>query len=364
MGKIDFSKLARQPKYMLPLIVLPFVIGIVYVLISSGEEKPVQSAAEVIVDLPDAVDQNELTKSELLEKQILAEDKDRKAYNDSVKAVEQARRSDSIMRVQQMTAQKQRAAMNRVNRRTSTSSGSGYGGNRRSTGSKSDQGEELSEFEKFKAEMEMLDRLANPEQAAKVKPKISNPQEPGPKPKTVTKATGAESEYFNTLRDKRQPSHIHAMVDEVVKGKQGSRVRIRLLDDIEVDGYKLAKGSYLYSFISGFGAMRVYLTITSIMVEDKIIPVSLEIYDLDANQGLYVPKSNFVEIMQQSGSQFTNTMRVSVDQTETSRLAEMGYNMMDQLLNIGTRTAGQNLSKNKARIKYNTQVILVNGNDD
>ncbi|WP_438269786.1 conjugative transposon protein TraM [Parabacteroides merdae] len=213
--------------------------------------------------------------------------------------------------------------------------------------------------------MEMLDKLANPDNEEKEQaPKVTSPRKQGPQPKKVSKAQTDDNEFFNTLRDKKQPSHIHAMVDEVVKGKQGSRVRIRLLDDIEVDGYKLTKGSYLYSFISGFSEMRVYLTIRNIMVEDQIIPVKLEIYDLDANSGLYVPKSNFTAIMQESGQQFSSSMRVSVDQNEDSRLAELGYNMLDQLMNVGTNTVGKNLSKNKARIKYNTQVILVNANDN
>ena len=364
MGRIDFSKLARQPKYALPIIVLPFVLLLGGVLVGTAEEdeKVEPSAAEVVVDLPDAVEQNELSKSELMEQRIREEEADRRAYNDSIAAVEQARKLDSIMKASQMSTRRQRESVRRVNDRSNRSSSQSSRSTSRSNNKP--QEEELSEFEKFKAEMEMLDRLANPEKAVEEKPKITNPNKSkDPEPKTVTKASVEESEYFNTLRDKRQPSHIHAMVDEVVKGKQGSRVRIRLSDDIEVDGYKLTKGTYLYSFISGFGNMRVYLTINNIMVEDKIIPVKLEIYDLDANPGLYVPKSNFATIVQESGSQLTGSMRVNVDQSESSRLAELGYDMFDQLISIGTRTAGRNLSKNKARIKYNTQVILVNGNE-
>ena len=352
MGRIDFSKLARQPKYALPIIVLPFVLLLGGVLVGTAEEdeKVEPSAAEVVVDLPDAVEQNELSKSELMEQRIREEEADRRAYNDSIAAVEQARKLDSIMKASQMSTRRQRESVRRVNDRSNRSS--------------SQSSRSTSRSNNKPQEMEMLDRLANPEKAVEEKPKITNPNKSkDPEPKTVTKASVEESEYFNTLRDKRQPSHIHAMVDEVVKGKQGSRVRIRLSDDIEVDGYKLTKGTYLYSFISGFGNMRVYLTINNIMVEDKIIPVKLEIYDLDANPGLYVPKSNFATIVQESGSQLTGSMRVNVDQSESSRLAELGYDMFDQLISIGTRTAGRNLSKNKARIKYNTQVILVNGNE-
>ncbi len=359
MGKINFSKLARQPKYALPILILPFVIGFICIFAFDNDDKKVESAAEVVVDLPDAVDETEMSKSALMEQRIREEDADRRAYNDSVAAVREARRQDSIMRATQLANQRQREAMRRVNNRRSGSSTRPAA----SSSNNGNTGGELSEFEKFKAEMEMLDRLANPDKAEQQKPRITNPQSKGPEPKLVSKAGGDDNEYFNTLRDKRQKSHIHAMVDEVVKGKQGSRVRIRLLDDITVDGHNLPKGTYLYSFISGFSAMRVHLTISNILVEDKIIPVSLSVYDLDANPGLYVPRSNFTAIMQESGSQLTNEMRVDVAQTEQSRLAEMGYSMLDKLINIGTRTAGQNLSQNKARIKYNTQVILVNGND-
>lgn len=90
MGRIDFSKLARQPKYALPIIVLPFVLLLGGVLVGTAEEdeKVEPSAAEVVVDLPDAVEQNELSKSELMEQRIREEEADRRAYNDSIAAVE------------------------------------------------------------------------------------------------------------------------------------------------------------------------------------------------------------------------------------------------------------------------------------
>ena len=262
MGKFDLNKILRQPKYMLPLISFPFVIGILWVLASGEDDEPAVSAAEVVVDLPDAVNKDELSKSQLVENRIREEEQLRKAKEDSLKAVNNARKQDSLMRVAQAQARRQQEAMNRINRRTSS-------GRRSTVRNSSSKEEELSEFEKFKAEMEMLDKLANPDNEEKEQaPKVTSPRKQGPQPKKVSKAQTDDNEFFNTLRDKKQPSHIHAMVDEVVKGKQGSRVRIRLLDDIEVDGYKLTKGSYLYSFISGFSEMRVYLTIRNIMEED------------------------------------------------------------------------------------------------
>ena len=83
MGKINFSKLARQPKYALPILILPFVIGFICIFAFDNDDKKVESAAEVVVDLPDAVDETEMSKSALMEQRIREEDADRRAYNDS-----------------------------------------------------------------------------------------------------------------------------------------------------------------------------------------------------------------------------------------------------------------------------------------
>lgn len=37
----------------------------------------------------------------------------------------------------------------------------------------------------------------------------------------------------------------------------GSRVRLRLLDDVEINETVVPKGSYLYATMSGFGNQRV-----------------------------------------------------------------------------------------------------------
>ena len=36
-------------------------------------------------------------------------------------------------------------------------------------------------------------------------------------------------------------------IDEDIKAVEGSRVRLRLLDDVEIDGKVVTKGSYLYA---------------------------------------------------------------------------------------------------------------------
>ena len=72
----------------------------------------------------------------------------------------------------------------------------------------------------------------------------------------------------------------------------GSRVRLRLLDDIEINESVVRRGTYLYATVSGFSSGRVKGSINSILVEDELVKVSLSIYDTDGLEGLYVPSAS------------------------------------------------------------------------
>ncbi len=357
MAKIDFSKLARQPKYAIPLLVLPFgLIALMILQLKSDDEPVAQPASEVIVDLPNAVDEEELSKTQLMEQKLQEERANERHRADSVNAVLLARRNDSIMRMNQASQARQKETAQRLNN-YSTGASSSYSN---ASSRKSGKEEEMTEFERFKKEMELLDQLSNPETVDQQLGKRTDTTAKR-EPELVTKVTNEDSGYFQTVRDKLPSSHIMAMVDDVVKGGEGMRVRIRLLDKVAVGGHTLEPGTYLYAFISGFSTKRVMLSVPNILVEDEIIPVDLQVYDLDANQGLYVPNSNFAEFVNDAGANVISQANVSVNQSGASQLTQMGYQALQSFLNSGKQSVSQQLKKNKAKIKYNTQVILVNG---
>ena len=51
-------------------------------------------------------------------------------------------------------------------------------------------------------------------------------------------------------KDKEKDKLIMAIIDENVKAVDGSRVRLRLLDDIEIGDETIKKGTYLYGGVS------------------------------------------------------------------------------------------------------------------
>lgn len=73
------------------------------------------------------------------------------------------------------------------------------------------------------------------------------------KTEEVVKKHEEASDYFNTINNNEANQKlIKAIVDEDVKAVDGSRVRLRLLDDIDVGERTIRKGSYLYCIMSGF----------------------------------------------------------------------------------------------------------------
>lgn len=180
----------------------------------------------------------------------------------------------------------------------------------------------------------------------------------------VVKKQKETSDYFNTITT-NEPEHklIKAIVDEDIKVTDGSRVRLRLLDDIDVGDRTIAKGSYLYCTMSGFSQQRIKGTVKSVLVNDELVKVNLSIYDTDGMEGLYVPKSSFRETTQDVAS---GAMGQSMSLNDGSSTTSMGRWGMQALQNAYQKTANaisKNIRKNKVKVKYGTQVYLINSKE-
>ena len=180
----------------------------------------------------------------------------------------------------------------------------------------------------------------------------------------VVKTQKETSDYFNTITT-NEPEHklIKAIIDEDVKAVDGSRVRLRLLDDIDIGERTIAKGTYLYCIMSGFSQQRVKGTVKSVLVNDELVKINLSIYDTDGMEGLYVPRSNFRETSQDVAS---GAMSQSMSLNDGSSTSNMGRWGMQALQNAYQKTANaisKNIRKNKVNIKYGTQVYLINSKE-
>ena len=180
----------------------------------------------------------------------------------------------------------------------------------------------------------------------------------------VVKKTKASSDYFHTLdRSGQEPKLIKAIIDEDIKAVDGSRVRLRLLDDVEIDGSTVRKGTYLYATVSGFSSGRVKGSISSILVGDELVKVSLSLYDTDGLEGLYVPESQFRETGKDvASSAMSGNLSMNTGGYGNNSLAQWGMQAVQNAYQKTSNAISKAIRKNKVKLKYGTFVYLVNGN--
>ena len=138
------------------------------------------------------------------------------------------------------------------------------------------------------------------------------------KPELVIKAGDKNAELFNTINEQQavDASLIKAMIDKTTKAHEGTRLRFKLLDDVIIKDVRLKKGTYLYGIVTGFGQQRAQAMQSNINLDGGYGGgLSGEAVALQALQNMYQSASSAI-----SG----------------------------------------NIRKNKARIKYNTIVYLIN----
>ena len=183
------------------------------------------------------------------------------------------------------------------------------------------------------------------------------------KAREVVKKAKPASDYFNTLdRNGQEPKLIQAIIDEDIKAVDGSRVRLRLLDDVEIDGKTVRRGTYLYATVSGFSSGRVKGSINSILVNDALVKVSLSLYDTDGLEGLYVPESQFRETGKDvASSAMSGNLSMNTGGYGNS-LAQWGMQAVQNAYQKTSNAISKAIRKNKVKLKYGTFVYLVNGN--
>ena len=172
------------------------------------------------------------------------------------------------------------------------------------------------------------------------------------RPNLVVKSSDAGAGKFHTVSapdEAAEANLIRAMIDQTTKAREGTRLRFKLLDDVTVSGTKLRKGTYLYGTVTGFGGQRVRAAVTSILVE-----------------GFYVTESAFRDFVKDAGA--------STVQQNINLESEDGYGSgisgeaialqaLQNMYNSATSAISSNIRKNKAKIKCNTIVYLINSDD-
>lgn len=394
--KIDF----KQPKYILPIIMLPFLCLLFYGYKSFSKDspdEPVQGLSGI---------QSEIGKvSEQIQKKPLDSklDASRETYkraNDGYTAIKglelEVEESSQIKTLYNEEEKRLLDSIDNALKSAGLYSGKPDAGNsiasvlpqpsKRQSFSKED--EELlnainqlegkkaqvpaikyeDPMDLFKAQMAVIDSISKANDPAyqelqlKEKENQPVPKETENEVYRVQKSEGSAT-LFNTITREKRGKFIEAIIDQDIKsGTLGARLRIRLLDDILIGNAIVGRGTYLYALISGYEAQRVKLTISSVMINDQIFPIKLSIYDVDGMEGLYVPASAFREFSKELGGNTTGGMNLTMQQNSDA-LSQLYMSALQRMFTSTSQAVSKSIKKNKANIKYGTSVYLIDTNE-
>ncbi len=368
----------RQPKYMLPailyipiLVTLYFVIGIFTTDKAEIPDNSKQTTEYFNDKLPDANIRSDIGSKMDNMKNVNGMIVDASAVNiidrneEEQKEDYESKYSEDELARLNAEAQRQTAATGQANTETS--------------GQSAREQEALKELERALAEARLKGQMSVPDIAvsgeaevsstAKDKPEQSKTKDEGKvkeedTEQEVVKKVKTSSDYFNTLAvNEKEPNMIKAIIDENIKAVDGSRVRLRLLDDIEIGETVVRKGSYLYAIMSGFGSQRVKGNVKSVMVSDEIIKINLALYDADGLEGLYVPSSNFRETSKDVASgAMSGNMNMGTT-TSGNSLSQWGMQAAQNAYQKTSNAISKAIRKNSVKLKYGTFVYLINSKE-
>ena len=400
--KLDFKKINfKQPKYMIPLLVLLPLLFIGYqasnmLSFESDTGDQVTQTESVNTDLPEINTSKELETKSKYQAMLdgfgkvtdytavndTEKEDDEKMVAESIYKEDERRRIDSLMAIQQAEAERLRLEFEEQKRQWKKEQEAARNGSNVITRDQALEDERIrdkqrqdEEYQQMLKQMQLIQKVSNGERIMTEEDKLAELQKQlaqaerarvldsiakAQAPLEVKKAGEAGEAYFNTVtEDSGKPSLIKARVDRVEKVRDGSRIRLRLSEDIEIEGDILPEGTYVYATVNGFSAQRVKAEVTSILVGDEIKKIELAVYDLDGMEGFYVPDSKFREVSKEIGA---NAMNMNMNLNNNSgqmSLESMAMQSLQQVVQGTTQAVSKTIRQNRARIKYNTNVYLV-----
>jgi len=167
-------------------------------------------------------------------------------------------------------------------------------------------------------------------------------------------APQAQTNGFHTLGESGAapnvnsvPAVIHS--DQVVEA--GSTVKLRLLQDVQLEGHLIPRNSFLYGTCSMAGN-RLTIAATSVQFQGNLLPVSLKAFDIDGNEGLNIPGSIDRDALKQGAAQGVS----SADMLTMS--PSLGAQAAGIAIQTGKALTGRKIKTVKIHLKANYQLLL------
>ena len=146
----------------------------------------------------------------------------------------------------------------------------------------------------------------------------------------------SKSNSFYTLDEvealDEQQNSIEAVIHETQRIVNGSTVKLRLSNDILIQGTQIPKNTFLFG-IAALKGERLEVKIDNIQYRNSIFPVELAVYDLDGIDGIYIPGAINRDVAKASADRSIQTLGLTgLQDSWGSQAAGMGIEAAKSLM--------------------------------
>ncbi len=148
---------------------------------------------------------------------------------------------------------------------------------------------------------------------------------------------------------------IEAAVHENQILVNGAVVKLRLLNDLYINGSLIPKGNFVFG-IASLNGERLEVEINSIRYNQSLYPVKLSVYDIDGLHGIYIPGAITRDVAKQSVDNSLQLMELStMDPSFKAQAATAGIGAAKSLLS-------KKVKQVKVMVKAGYKVLLKDKN--
>lgn len=157
---------------------------------------------------------------------------------------------------------------------------------------------------------------------------------------------------FGTNQSQNGNQVIKAEIYETATVLDGNRVKLRLLEEAWVNGFKVPKGSIVYG-VCAIRNERLNISITQFPARESFLTVNLAVHDVDGLPGLYVPDNAARKATKEALAGTNTTSMVGVT---TDPLTYAGIRAADRT----AQTLLKSIRLKRVTVKKNTIVYIIN----
>ncbi|WP_163400667.1 conjugative transposon protein TraM [Flavobacterium fluviatile] len=148
-----------------------------------------------------------------------------------------------------------------------------------------------------------------------------------------------------------QQNSIEAVIHETQTIVDGSTIKLRLTNDVFINGILIPKNSFLFG-IAALKGERLEVKINNVKYGSSIYPVDLSVYDIDGINGIYIPGTINRDVAKESAERSIQTLGLaSLNDSWGAKAAGMGVEAAKSLMSKKVKLI-------KVVVKAGYQVLL------